>query len=62
MTRSQSLGKEEAGVLGLREEEGPRRKDEEAEQSRQDAGQGWLGGGFHHWKISNIEWLMNLGC
>ena len=36
MTRSQSLGKEEAGVLGLREEEGPRRKDEEAEQSRQD--------------------------
>ena len=30
MTRSQSLGKEEAGLSGSREEEGTRRKDREA--------------------------------
>lgn len=47
MTRSQSLGEEEMGLLGWREEEGRRRNEqalwtERREQSRQDVGRGML--------------------
>lgn len=68
MTKSQSLGEEEVGLLSPRQDEGMQEKGtpfwtERREHSRQDVAQGLIvllaeSTRIHHQKISNIEQLM----